>query len=553
MRYLTSLFITGGICLLALNQQVAAQDTLSEFLVAPIKVNTSQEPLIPGIYQPTWPSLKQYDAPEWFCDAKFGIWAHWGPQCQPEDGDWYARMMYLQGEGQYKYHVEHYGHPSEVGFKDVIHVWKAEKWDPEKLVALYKRAGAKYFFAMGNHHDNLDMWDSKYQQWNSVAVGPHKDIIAGWAEAAQKNGLPFGISIHAAHAWSWYEPSRGADKDGPNAGKPYDGNLSKADGKGKWWEGLDPQELYAQNHSHSEGLDSPWSVCGQWNWNHGASTPDQAYCDKFYNRTMDVIKRYHPDLLYFDDTGLPLWPVCDAGLDIVSNFYNLNPTWHQGEQHAVVFGKILTDGERDAIVWDIERGVPSTILPYHWQTCSCIGGWHYDRGLYERNGYKSSTTVIQMLADIVSKNGNLLLNIPVRGDGTIDEKEIAVVEEIAAWMAINQEAIFGTRPWKIFGEGPASEGAVLTAQGFNEGKGKPFTAEDIRFTVKDKTLYALILNGEGDIKVPIKSLASELVPKIISVEQLGNPGLVKWEQTDKGLMVQLSGKGVVVLKIAGAI
>jgi len=223
-------------------------------------VDTSSEPVAQGKFQPTWNSLQQYEVPDWFRDAKFGIWAHWGPQCQPEDGDWYARAMYLEGSGQYRYHVAHYGHPSQFGFKDVIHEWKAEHWDPEKLMALYKRAGAQYFFALANHHDNFDLWDSKYQPWNSVAIGPKKDLIAGWAKAARAYGLRFGVSVHAAHAWTWYEPAQGADKTGQFAGVPYDGKLTKADGRGKWWDGLDPQDLYAQNHTPSPGYEKPSSI-----------------------------------------------------------------------------------------------------------------------------------------------------------------------------------------------------------------------------------------------------------------------------------------------------
>jgi len=187
-------------------------------------VSTANEPIHAGKYQPTWESLKQYGCPDWFRDAKFGIWAHWGPQCQPEHGDWYARGMYEGGSGHNKWHIEHYGDPAHFGFKDVIHAWKAERWDPGKLMALYKRAGAQYFFAMANHHDNFDLWDSKHQPWNSVALGPRKNIIDGWARAARAQGLKFGISVHAAHAWSWYEPSQ-----------KYDGNLTTADGKGTWW------------------------------------------------------------------------------------------------------------------------------------------------------------------------------------------------------------------------------------------------------------------------------------------------------------------------------
>ena len=492
-----------------------------------IHVNTSAQPVAPGKFEPTWESLKRYQTPEWFRDAKFGIWAHWGPQCQPERGDWYARNMYLVNSAQNKFHAEHYGDPAAFGFKEVINEWKAERWDPERLVALYKRAGAQYFFAMANHHDNLDLWDSKYQPWNSTRVGPKKDVVAGWAKAARANGLPFGISVHASHAWTWYEPSQ-----------QFDGNLTLADGKGKWWDGLDPQELYAQRHAPSTDYLEPKSMHVHWDWQHGASTPSQAYVDKFYNRTIDLIDTFHPDLVYFDDTALPFWPISDAGLAIAAHLYNSNMAANGGDLRAVIFGKVLDDEQRKAIVWDIERGVPATMLPFAWQTDTCIGDWHYDRPRYDKGQYKSAATVIHMLADIVSKNGNLLLNIPVRGDGTIDEKEEMIVNDIAAWMDVNRECIFGTRPWKVFGEGPASDGAPISAQGFNEGKGKPFTAEDVRFTTKGDAIYAIVL-GRASAPAKMKSLgktANLLGGEIERVEQL-SAGEVKWERNAEALEI----------------
>ncbi len=513
---------------------------ISSALTPTVIVSTQAEPVAAGPFAPTWESLKQYQTPEWFRDAKFGIWAHWGAQCQPEDGDWYAREMYLTDGAKYKFHLAHYGHPSTNGFKDVIHEWKAEKWNPDKLLALYKRAGAQYFFALANHHDNFDNWDSKYQPWNSVKLGPQKDLIGGWAKAARKNGLRFGVSVHAAHAWTWYEPAQGADKVGPFAGLPYDGKLTKADGQGQWWDGLDPQDLYAQYHGPSAGFEKGSSINTRWNWGNGASQPNAAYCEKFYNRTMDLINKYQPDLVYFDDTALPLWPVSDAGLKIAAHFYNNNMAHHRGSNEAVLFGKILDEEQQQCMAWDIERGVSPTIVPHPWQTDTCIGGWHYDRALYDRNRYKSTKTVIHMLADIVSKNGNLLLNIPVRGDGTIDEKELAVVEGIAGWMGVNKEAIFGTRPWKTFGEGPASAGAALSAQGFNEGRGKPTTAADFRFTAKGRVIYAIEL-GWPTNAVAIKSLgksAGLLAGDIRKIELLGSREKIKWSQTGDALTIE---------------
>jgi len=514
-------------------------DPIPETSVPTVIVSTTNEPVTPGKFQPTWPSLRQYQCPDWFRNAKFGIWACFGPQNVPEDGDWYARNMYEEGSRQNKYHVAHYGPPSQFGFKDVIHLWKAENFDAEKLVALYKKTGAQYFFAMANHHDNFDLYDSKYQPWNSVNVGPHRDIVGDFARAAHEQGLPFGVSVHAAHAWSFYEVTQGTDKAGPFAGVPYDGNLTRADGKGKWWDGLDPQDLYAQKHTPSLNFTHANTINGQWNWGNGASIPDQAYCDKFYNRTIDLVHKYKPDLIYFDDDALPLWPVSDAGLKIAADFYNFNMQQHDGRLEGVLFGKMLSEDEQKCLVRDIERGAANKIEAQPWETDTCIGNWHYDRSLYDKNRYKSAKTVIQMLCDVVSKNGDLLLNIPVRGDGSIDDKEKAVLEGIGAWMDVNRECIFDMRPWKIFGEGPASAGAALSAQGFNEGKGKPFTAEDVRFTTKGDVLYAILL-GAPKNEVRIKSLgtiAGLLKRPIRNLTLLGSSEPLHWSQTGPALTI----------------
>nr|WP_294794774.1 alpha-L-fucosidase [uncultured Mucilaginibacter sp.] len=509
-----------------------------------------------GPFKPTWDSLAQYQVPDWFRDAKFGMWAHWGPQCQPERGDWYARGMYQEGSDQYKYHVAKYGHPSKFGFKDVINEWKADKWDPEALVSIYKKAGAKYFMALANHHDNFDLYDSKYHRWNSTKLGPKKDLIGGWAKAAKNNGLPFAVSVHASHAWSWYETSQRADKSGPLAGVPYDGKTTKADGKGKWWDGYDPQELYAQNHPLSEGSDKNNTIHGQWNWGNGVNPPTKEYMENFYNRTIDLIDKYGPELVYFDDTALPLWPVSDAGLRIAAHLYNTSIKKH-GKLTAGVFGKILDEQQRKCMIWDIERGQSNKIEQLPWQTDTCIGEWHYDRRVYDNNRYKTPATVIHTLIDVVSKNGNLMLNVPLRGDGSIDDKARATVDGITEWMAINSESIYGTRPWTVFGEGPAIAGAApISAQGFNEGKGKPFTAEDIRFNAKGKVLYATLMGWPENKSALIKTLGTGQ-SKIGSVSLLGAPGKLTFTQSAEGLKValpeQAPGKIAYVLKIEGAI
>ena len=498
-------------------------------------------PIAAGPFKADWNSLTNYQTPDWFRDAKFGIWAHWGPQCEPEHGDWYARNMYIQGQPDYKSHLVEYGHPSTNGFKDVIHVWKAANFDPDKLLKFYKANGAKYFMALANHHDNFDLFDSKYQPWNSVALGPQKDLIGGWAKAARKNGLRFGVSVHASRAWSWYEPAQGADTNGPLVGVPYDGKLTKADGKGLWWDGLDPQALYAQNHQPGAKL--------EWSWDpaKGSSTPDAAYMEKFFKRTQQLWDDYHPDQIYFDDSVLPLNGVTDeVGLNLAAHFYNSSIALH-GRNEAVMNNKKLNDMQREAMVYDIERGKAEGILPQPWQTDTCIGSWHYNQDIFTKHQYKSAASVVRMLADIVSKNGNLMLSVPLQRDGQPDADEFKIVSDIGAWLKINGEAIYATRPWSIFGEGPST---VVAEKGRFGGQTdvqkKPFTAEDIRFTQsKDgKTLYAIVLALPTDGKVTIKSLASNSplwAGKVGSVRLVGG-GKLKFTRDENGLHVTLPGK-----------
>ncbi len=435
-------------------------------------------------------------------------------------------------------HRETYGHPSQAGFKEVIHAWKAAKWDPEKLVSLYQRAGAKYFFAMANHHDNLDLWDSRHQSWNTLRVGPGKDIIAGWEKAARARGLKFGVSVHASHAWSWYEPSQGADKKGPYSGIPYEGKLTAADGAGTWWEGLDPQELYEQRHAPAPNFDDPKTIHEIWDWSDGVTPPDQAYCEKFYNRTVELINKHRPDLIYFDDIALPLWPASDAGLNIAAHFYNQNNAWRGDD--GVLFGKALAPDQKSCMALDIERGRSHVIEPLPWQTDTCIGDWHYNTDVRDRRGYKTARTVVHTLIDVVSKNGNLLLSVPLDGDGVPDADELAVLEGIAAWMRINQEAIHGTRPWKVFGEGPQMDATEATSgDNFNEDKLQPFTAEDVRFTTKGGKLYAFLM-GAPTSAVNIRSLgaaAGLLEAPVASVRLLGSDEKPVWSQTAESLAI----------------
>jgi alpha-L-fucosidase len=494
--------------------------------------------IAPGPFRPDWESLKQYQCPEWFRDAKFGIWAHWTAQCVPEQGDWYARGMYMQGSPQYNYHVAHYGHPSTFGFKDIDNLWKAERWDPEKLMRLYKRAGAKYFVATANHHDNFDCFDSKYQPWNSVKVGPKKDIVGTWAKIARANGLRFGATVHCSQAWHWFQVAYGHDLTGPLANVPYDGWLTKADGKGLWWEGLDPKDLYCgpcseipKNITTPDALRKWWDSRLAWS---KAPPNDPAYVTKWFNRVKDLIDKYDPDLLYFDDSQAPMG---EAGLNVFAHYYNANIQRHNGKLDGVLNTKGMPKDLLKTLVHDFERGRSDAIEAYPWQTDTCIGDWHYKRELYEKHAYKTPQAVIRMLVDIVSKNGNLLLNIPVRGDGTIDDDEVKFLEGMAAWMAVNSECIFGTRPWRVSGEGPVQ----IKAGQFSEGGEDRFTGQDFRFTAKGDAIYAIALAWPGE-QAAIKSLAkgSSLVTgEVAAVRLLGCERDLDFSRTKQGLVVKM--------------
>lgn len=529
----------------------------------------AQRPIARGPFEPTWESLTQhYRTPEWFRDAKFGIWAHWSAQCVPEQGDWYARRMYLQGEPVYEYHAKTYGHPSKFGFMEIDNLWKAERWEPERLIALYKRAGAKYFFALANHHDNFDAYDSTHHAWNSVNVGPKKDIVGTWAKVVRANGLRFGVSNHSAHSWHWFQPAYGYDAEGALAGVRYDAaRLTKADGKGTWWDGLDPQDLYTgPNMKIPDGFTTikdmnAWHEKNDRVWNENPPPMNPAFTEKWFLRCQDLVDKYQPDVLYFDDTELPLG---QAGLDIVAHYYNASAARHGGAIDVVVNAKHMKPEHVAAVVEDIERGVATGIRPLPWQTDTCIGSWHYSRAIAEKNRYKTVSQVVTMLLDIVSKNGNLMLSVPVRGDGTIDDLEIAFLEGLAEWMSANSEGIFGSRPWAIYGEGPSAVETPEAGQfgGARDVRSKPYTSEDVRFTTKGGALYAYLLAIPVEPRVVIKSLATNSPHiggrKVADVTLVGDSGRLQWSQDERGLAVTLpsaamTAKHALGLRIRGVV
>jgi alpha-L-fucosidase len=489
-----------------------------------------------GPFQPYWESLKGYECPQWFRDAKFGIWAHWSPQCVPEQGDWYARNMYIQGTRQYQSHVATYGHPSRFGYKDICHLWKAERWDPDALVGLYKRAGADYLVALATHHDNFDCWDSRHQPWNVMNVGPRRDIVGGWAKAARAQGLKFGVSYHGTphRTWDEFLPVRyKSDTSGPLAGVPYDGVLTKADGKGLWWDGMDPQRLNGPPHLKG--------------------SPCPGFVREFLLRVQDVIDRYDPDILTFDDgvkftfdaggPGAPdlgVWlGIPDLAPQIMAYSYNRNMQRRGGKLQGVIDLKEVPEPVWGALTRDLEATLADRLEAEPWQTEACIGSWHYERRLFEQHLYQKPSLVIPLFVDIVSKNGNLLLSIPLPGHGEPDADELAFLHEMAEWQAVNGEAIKGTRPWKIHGEGPSTETKDVPSYQLSRFK---FDHRDIRFTTKGDLLYAFALGWPEDGRIVINALrqgAEHYRGPIGRIELLGSPAELKWTRSDRGLEIML--------------
>jgi alpha-L-fucosidase len=508
-----------------------------------------------GTVLPDWQSFAgAYRTPDWFRDAKFGIWSHWGPQCVPEFGDWYGRLMYVQGSRFHDHHAATYGHPSEAGFMELIGRWRADAWEPEELTRLFRRAGAKYVMSMASHHDNFDNFDSAHHEWNATRVGPRRDIVGTWEKAVREAGLRFGVSNHSSHAWHWWQTAYGYDAEGPLRGRRYDAHwLRREHGRGKWWEGLDPQELYTgPTFAPPDGIRSieemdAWHAERDGQWMEHAPPQNPAFVRKWLLRQKDLVEKYRPDIVYFDNYGIPFG---QTGLDAVAHYYNQSLGRH-GDIDVVLTANRLEPHQRLGLVENVERGFLDEIRPLPWQTATCIGQWHYDRPLYERHGYKSAKEVIQRLADIVSKNGNLLLSIPQRGDGSIDDDELAILDDFASWFAVNGEAIHGTRPWRTFGEGPTRPPTGHQS----EGGAQPFTAADIRFTAKGDTLYAILLDWpEGE--TAIGSLGAHALSggAIERVALLGGPDL-DFRQGADALRLQLprpaAGAFVPALRIEG--
>lgn len=433
-------------------------------------------------YRPTPESLRQYTCPEWFRDAKFGIYLHWGVYSIPEMEAWFARLMYIEGSREYNYMKEKFGNLQEYGYKDLIPLWKAENFDPAALTKLFKRAGAKYVTPVAVHHDNFDLWNSRYNKWNSVNMGPKMDIVGMWREAILKEGLRFGVTTHLERSYSWY-------------------NTNKLSDEGGKFDGANPEysDFYQQDNGEIGHT--------------GTIEPDPKWRFEWACRLMDLIDSYQPDFLYFDgsipfrgeDQG-------STGMNVLAYYYNKNSSWHNGTNEGVMTIKNSCMGLNieGIATLDFERSNSSEILPDAWQTDDALGPWAYYKGAK----YMSVNQVIDKMVNIVSKNGNYLLNVSPRADGTLDQETISILEGIGKWMDINGEAIYSTRPWSQSEDG------------------------NVRFTSSkdNKTLYAISLEKPGDNNLTIQVLNNSKM-RVNSVELLGYKGTVKWKQKADGLHI----------------
>ena len=426
-------------------------------------------------YEATFESLYEAGCPDWFRDAKFGIWSHWGPQSVPMYGDWYARNMYIQDTPQYLYHLRHYGHPSEFGYKDICNLWKAENFDPDGLMDLYHKAGARYFIAQAMHHDNFFNYPSKLNSMNSSQFGPMKDICGLWKKAADRHNMPFGLTEHHGASFAWWRVNKGCDTYGAYQGVPYDGNDPK-------WE-----NFYHKNQE--EGTANPLTIFPWY-------TENEAFRKHWLAVAKEMIDLYTPDLLYTDGNlpfgnhyvdGMAAIEAGDYsyGLEAVAYLYNSSAAKH-GKNRAIYAQKDRRPEIYRVGVVDIEKSQLPGIAKEPWQTDTCIGNWFYD----VRQKFKGPDHVVEMLVDIISKNGTMLMNMLQKPDGSIDEETKFILKSLASWFEICSEGVYYTRPWKVSGEGITE----VVIDGFREDKTQ-WHESDYRFVKKENVVYAFMLGN----------------------------------------------------------
>ncbi|HEU5122923.1 MAG TPA: alpha-L-fucosidase [Verrucomicrobiae bacterium] len=508
-------------------------------------------PITPGPFQPTWESIeKNYPGePAWLREAKFGIWVHFGPQAAGESGDWYARRMYVPGTTAYQNHLKKYGHPSESGYKEVLRDWNPKKLDPAKLTQIYKDAGARFLMIQGVHHDNFDLWNSQYQPWNSVNLGPRRDLVGEWARACRADSMRFGVTFHHEYTWWWWQTAFGSDNEGDKKGIPYDGNLTLADGKGKWWEGFDPRLLYGidlrEYHGVTKAANSPWSPPPPGIFTNHLPYA-RWYATQWALRMMDVVDQYDPDFIYTDGTdqqpfsgrGTGTGIKADAMQRVIADFYNRTLARRgKVDTFSIVKFRKRTNGT----VTTEEFGIPADIkMDQPWIAEAPVGDWFYAPGFTYDSGM-----MIRYIIESVARDGNACLCVSLLPDGSLDEGSQRMLKEVGAWMRCNGAAIYGSHAWKIPGEGDVENGKLKMLPGGKLGRRHAdfkFSARDFRFTLgKNGSLYAFCMTVPEpgtQLKITSLGLGTDTPPQPIhSVKLLGYDGSLKWEQRTEGLII----------------
>lgn len=454
-------------------------------------------------YEPTWESLKQYTIPEWYINAKFGIFIHWGPYCVPAYGnEWYPRRMYLEGTDFYEHHKKVWGDHTEFGYKDFIPLFKAEKFDADEWVQLFKEAGAKFIMPVAEHHDGFPMYDSDLTEWCASKMGPERDVVGELAEATRKEGLVFAVSSHRAEHWWFMDGGRKFPSDVQDPAN----------------EGLYGPAVEASPEMRSE----------EWKSKDWQPRPNAKFLEDWLARCCEVVDKYQPQVVWFD------WWIEQAVFEpylqrFAAYYYNRGEEWGKG----VAINHKFNSYPEGVAVFDVERGQLSDTRKFFWQNDTSVSknSWGY----IEDHDYKSAGDIIADLVDIVSKNGALLLNVGPKPDGTIPQPEQDMLREIGQWLKINGDGIYYTRVWDVFGEGPTE----IPEGEFTDTKRNPFTSKDIRFTNKDNMLYAFLLAyPEGD-SATITSLSNSADVNIANVSMLGSDETITWSQDGDGLQVSV--------------
>lgn len=452
-----------------------------------------------GPFQPDWDSLKQVQTPDWYQDGKFGIFIHWGPYCVPAFGnEWYPRNMYQPTETAYVYHRAVYGPQDQFGYKDFIPLFKAERFDAAAWADLFSQAGAKFVVPVAEHHDGFPMYDCSYSRWTAAKMGPNRDVVSELAQAVRQRGLTFGVSSHRAEHW-WFMNG---------------GNLFPSD---------------VQDPAYADFYGPAQPMTGGQDQHDSQPRPSQDYLDDWLARTCELVDKYQPQLVWFD------WWIEQKVFapylqTFASYYYNRGAQWGRG---VAINYKHVAFAEGSAVL-DIERGQLGNIRPWFWQNDTSVSknSW----GHISHHNYKNAVSIVHDLMDVISKNGALLMNIGPRADGTIPEEEQALLSEVGRWLKINGEAVYHTRPWIKYGEGPTE---VAEGQ-FTDTRRQTFTAADFRFTTRGRTLYATCLGWPGSGgTAAIRSLALGQGGEAIRAVELLGYGPLEWTLDWDGLKIRL--------------